>query len=421
MILSFFVTIYSFGFEIIVFCARVLFTLSPKFASWEIDQRIAGPKKIEHAQHTAKIVWIHGASLGEVRLIPKLLSVLCQKHPHDRYVVTATTKNGLYYLSTLKHPLIDTYGYLPFDTLTRMTAFLRTFAIHRVWILETEIWPSLLYSCKKENIPIGCINGRIEHKSFLRYQQFKWLIKPLLATFNPVLVQSDEYAERYQLCGAQPDAIKVFPNLKSITSIATTSQAKRTRLRKALCISPTQLVLTAGCVHPGEGLIIRRAAEFLKNRGVSITCILVPRHLKACTIIQGEMGSDTPILTSCSAHESFTSCIINKIGILEEMYSLADVAFVGGTFVSIGGHSMWDAAQCGIPVFFGPHHQTQYESCLALQNARVGFLAGQAESIAQGILTYVVNEPGHSNFLSARDAFAKSMRNKISDLGPFLP
>jgi 3-deoxy-D-manno-octulosonic-acid transferase len=421
MMLSFFIGLYSMGISVICILGKLLTCISPRFSSWEIDKRSVGPILPANIPQTERRIWIHGASLGEVRLIPKLLSILDHKHPSDTYVLTATTKTGLHFLQTLKNPSIKATGYFPFDTVLSMKKFLRVSNFSRIWILETEIWPSLLYCCKKLSIPIGCINGRIEEKSLLRYKQFRWFIAPLLATFNPVLVQSEVYAARYEYCGARKETIKVFPNLKSIITIQQIDQDKKNRLREKLCISPTDLVLTAGCVHPGEGLILRRAAEFLKNRGVKITCILVPRHLKASKVLLSELDSDAKLFDSCNAKESFSMCIINQMGILEDMYSLADAAFVGGTFVSIGGHNMWNAAQFGIPVFFGPHYQTQYESCKTLQDARIGFLTGGAEGIAQGILTHVVNNPGKSAFKKASTTFAESLNNKISDLGPFLP
>ena len=112
-------------------------------------------------------------------------------------------------------------------------------------------------------------------------------------------------------------------------------------------------------------------------------------------------------------------CLIEKTGILDDMYKAADAAVVGGTFTDIGGHNVWDAASFAIPVFFGPCHHTQQESCSLLRQAGVGFTASDGEELALRMFEVVKSVP--MRFLEDQARFIKATNRTRSIVEPLLP
>jgi 3-deoxy-D-manno-octulosonic-acid transferase len=120
-----------------------------------------------------------------------------------------------------------------------------------------------------------------------------------------------------------------------------------------------------------------------------------------------------------SSVKSWEICLVDKFGVLEDMYMIADAAFVGGTFVSVGGHNVWDAARFGIPVFFGPDFHTQQESCEKLLSAGVGFMAQSAEELAT-LITGVI-KTDTSVFAGSLSQFIQGAHDRQQEIERMLP
>jgi 3-deoxy-D-manno-octulosonic-acid transferase len=120
-----------------------------------------------------------------------------------------------------------------------------------------------------------------------------------------------------------------------------------------------------------------------------------------------------------STNSAWTICLIEKLGVLEAVYRIADAAIVGGTFIDIGGHNVWEAAQNGIPVFFGPHYYEQRSGCEKLLAAGVGFMVTRAEELAAGIEKTLWTQK--ETFRAARAVFTEVTDSQQAVLEPLLP
>ncbi|MDR0307034.1 MAG: hypothetical protein LBI42_09395 [Chitinispirillales bacterium] len=365
------------------------------------------------------VVWLHAASLGEVKLLYKFLERLTARHPDDLYVLTAVSKTGVSYLEKYRTPEVCAVGFLPVDSPFLMNRMLKRFNISRVWILETEIWPSMQWCCMRRNIPVGIVNGRIERKSFSKLKALGFIFKPLISNLDIVMAQDKIYAQRFNALGVSSERIHVTGNLKACVAIRKPDPSQRMILRKVLNIDESAALITAGCVHPGEGIVIKECLDKLSEMGMPCKCIVVPRHMEASDSIAGELGGNVLRIKQPRTEKEWNVCLIEGFGILDDMYKIADAAVVGGTFVKIGGHNMWDPARFGIPVFFGPHTFAQNESCQKLTAAGVGFSVDNGETLAEAVFKLIKTDA--AKFAGVQSIFAETINRHQAVLEPLIP
>jgi 3-deoxy-D-manno-octulosonic-acid transferase len=412
------ITTYSCIMETAGVLAAVALRWSHLSKSWNIRQRrsIPVPRKPGARPST---VWLHAASMGEAKLLLRFLDILRSRYPHQAYLLTATTRTGVEYLQAAEGGDIYAAGFLPLDTVRLMRSVLSTFCVSRVWLLETELWPCMLWSCFTKGVPVGLVNARIEEASLRWYRRFAWLVGPLLSHPDIILAQDQAYADRFARLGVSRSRIRVTGNLKRNVSIHPLSKEERARLRVPLCLGENDRCITAGCVHPGEATVIAEALAALKRMSFPVKCIVVPRHLKDAPLLARELGNGVVRLGEPAAAETWEVCMVEKMGVMEALYKIADAAIIGGTFDDTGGHNMWDAAQFGIPVVFGPNFRTQKESGDSLLAAGVAFCSPDAEGLALALAAAL--RDAVPAFASAQSAFAKAVNaahHNIEDLIP---
>ena len=389
-----------------------------KKKEWDLDKRQKLPTPLRDFRGS-NVVWLHGASLGEAKLLARFYEMLHQHHPDDLYLVTAATRTGVAYLENQRQSKFCAVGFLPIDTMSQVTRIINHFTVKRLWLLETEIWPSLLGVCAKQGIPVGIVNGRIETGSFAWYRRFRWFVSRLFASVDVVLAQSDAYAERFTELGIPQDAVHVVGNIKGHIRIGRPHRDEWLALRRQMNIEEEAFVVTVGCLHEGEGDVIRIFRKTLEQLEYPCRIIVVPRYLKEAVVLVNEIGAHVVHLNEPATSRRWEVCVVEKMGILDDMYKMADAAVVGGTFVDIGGHSMWDAARYAIPVFFGPHYQTQLESGKTLLDAKVGYCVDDGEKLAQAMFDVMKKQP--MAFLKAQAAFIEEMNKTRSVIEPLLP
>lgn len=385
---------------------------------WNVRERGGLPSAREPIDGRS-VAWIHAASLGESKVSIQFLEILKRRHPDQGYLLTATTRAGVEYLSAVKASGIVGVGFLPLDTMRLMRALLRRFAVRRVWLMETELWPSMMVTCMRLGVPVGMVNARMEEKSFASYWRFRALCSPLFGSLDRVLAQNDCYAGRFKRMGVKEGAVHIIGNLKSLVRIGSPPPRERRALRLSMNIGDGDFVLTAGCVHAGEGRILAETMSSLGKRGLRVKCIVVPRHLAETTALVNELGPGALRLTEPETTSAWSTCIVEKLGVLEDLYKSADVAFIGGTFVAVGGHNVWDAVQFCIPVFFGPDYHTQRESCEEILSAGVGFTAATAGELADKIATALAD--GAGSIAPALSRFVQSARQRNDRIERLIP
>ena len=413
------VMLYSAVFELVRRLAGPLVAGIGRRKGWDLDERQKLPHVVRERSGVHTVAWVHAASLGEAKLLLQFLAMIEARNPDDCYVLTATTRSGVDYLARMKMPSVVAVGFLPLDTVPLMKSLIRRFRVSRLWLLETELWPSMLWTCFTAGIPVGIANARVEEKSFVNYRRFGFLVRTLLRRLDVVMAQNETYAQRFRALGVRPEALHIVGNMKGYIRIRRPPSAERTVLRRSMNITPSAVVVTAGCLHKGEGAVLRECLDELRRRGRECKCIVVPRYLEESGALAGELGSSAVRLPDSTATADWDLCIVEKLGVLEGMYRIADAAIVGGTFADIGGHNVWEAARFGIPVFFGPFYQSQKSSCEKLLVAGVGFEMTNAQELAGALERTIWSDP--QKYAGAEALFTEHINRQQSVVEPLIP
>ncbi|MBN1760515.1 MAG: hypothetical protein JW863_19455, partial [Chitinispirillaceae bacterium] len=215
------------------------------------------------------------------------------------------------------------------------------------------------------------------------------------------------------------NTVHVVGNIKGHIRIERPQKSRWLELRRAMNIDEKAFVVTAGCMHAGEGQVLRSFFRNMDRLGYPCKLVVIPRYMEEAAALLDEIGGNIAHFHDITTARKWDICVIEKMGILDEMYKIADAAVIGGTFTDTGGHNMWDAACYAIPLFFGPDVHTQQASAAALLEAGVAFSAPDGESLAQRVFSVCRAEP--MRFLEAQREFIETTNKKQSVVEPLLP
>lgn len=333
-------------------------------------------------------IWIHAVSVGEtIAAIPLIKLLIQQYHPRYRFLVTTTTPTGsALVIKNLGDQVMHVYA--PFDVPSIVARFLRRTRVKLCIIMETEMWPNLLFACKKQHIPILLANGRLSERSCLRYQFISNLTKRMLSAYHTVAAQGVLDGERFLQLGLDPKKLIISGNIKFDIQIpdAFIQQAKKIRAEIGL----DRRVFIAASTHDGEETIVLNALKKIHKEIPNLFLILAPRHpdrfqkiAELCTQFKLKIATrsqKTPI-------ESDTDVLlVDTIGELQMIYAAADIAFVGGSLAPIGGHNLIEPAALGLPILTGPNLHNFTEISRLLQNAGAAQIITDSNSIADAVI-----------------------------------
>lgn len=309
------------------------------------------------------LIWVHAVSVGEVLAVTRLVRTLDAMLPDFAIVVSTTTRTG----QALARERFDANRvfYCPLDLPWAVRAYLNTLKPNLLILAETEFWPNLLGGCFRRGIPVAVVNARISDRSWPRYRRFRLLWRPVLRRLRRVLAQSQTDAERLLALGCLADRVVVAGNLKFDVRIA--QEAEATRVLKA--ISRGLRIVVAGSTLEGEESALLEAWPQLLAADSKLVLVLAPRHPERFSAVEGllersgftwckrsEWPTDTPAGKAAESLAPGTVVLLDTIGELASIYSLASVAFVGGSLVPAGGHNPLEPAQFSIPIVMGPHY-----------------------------------------------------------------
>jgi 3-deoxy-D-manno-octulosonic-acid transferase len=305
-----------------------------------------------------KVIWVHAASVGETRAAIPLLRGLKECYPDHRLLLSNVTETGRDIARQLS--LVDYSLLFPYDLSMVVGRALKKTRPALIVIVETEIWPNLLRSAHRLHIPVVLVNGRISDRSFPRYRRAKFLLKEILPFFQAFCMQTRSDAERIAFLGAPAERVTVTGNVKfDMKTVAIDSACLKDEFR----LPSDCPVWVAGSTHEGEEELVLSVYRRLLAEGQRMFLILVPRHPQRCRaaadrfVQQGWRITLRSTITREQPQQSGDVLLVDSVGELLKFYSVADVVFVGGSMVGVGGHNVLEGALLGKPVLFGPHMQ----------------------------------------------------------------
>jgi len=312
-------------------------------------------------EHECPLVWIHAVSVGEVLAITRLVGLLETALPDHFIAVSTTTRTG----QALARERFGSNRvlYCPLDLPWAVNAYLNALQPRLFILAETEFWPNLLSGCFRRGIPVAVVNARISDRSWPRYRRLRRLWTPFLSRLSKVLAQSETDAERLRNLGCAPQAVSVAGNLKF--DVRASNEAEATCQLKELGAGMRYLV--AGSTLEGEENALLEAWPHLLAADPRLVMVLAPRHPERFATVSALLEKSglcwarrsewqTSPRVSLQALTAGQIVLLDTIGELASVYSLASVAFVGGSLVPAGGHNPLEPAQFGVPIVMGPHY-----------------------------------------------------------------
>ncbi len=309
----------------------------------------------------APVIWVHAVSVGEVLAVSRLVNELAANLPSFQVLVSTTTRTGQELARERFGP--NRVFYCPLDFPWAVTAHLDALKPRMLVLAETEFWPNILATCHRRGIPIVVVNGRISDRSWPRYQMLRELWKPFLSKISRALAQTETDAKRLVAIGMLPERVTVSGNLKFDVRAGQESDA--TRLIRSFAHGLRFVV--AGSTLDGEEDVLLQAWPRLLQSHPDLAMILAPRHperFAAVTALLERSGLSWVSRTSWKDRAPGTIppiqpgqiILLDTIGELASIYSLATVAFVGGSLYPTGGHNPLEPAQFGVPIVMGPYY-----------------------------------------------------------------
>lgn len=341
------------------------------------------------------VVWIHALSVGEVVSVFPLVQALRKKHPDMIIVFSSTTASGRELAASRIARLgIDVIS-SPLDLLPVVLLFLKRLRPDLFILVETDFWPNLLYSLHDRNIPALLVNGRISQKSMQSYNRFSFFFKPMFKKFTKICMQTSEDSSSMLSLGIDQEVIQTPGNLKYAIAEATTDNHPRTPLKKV----KGHLLILCGSTHPGEEFVLIDAFCTLRNEYPHIRLAIAPRDISRTKEIE-DAAKDRGLKVGCyskDAHFGQDCLIIDTIGDLQYLYPVADIAFIGGSMVDLGGHNPLEAARHGVPTIFGPYMDNFSEISKDLLEQEASFQVTGKDTLQQVLETLIVSESFRRN------------------------
>ncbi|WP_313271616.1 lipid IV(A) 3-deoxy-D-manno-octulosonic acid transferase [Stenotrophomonas sp.] len=337
-------------------------------------------------------VWLHAVSVGEVNAAAALVNTLRAQRPDLRWVITTITPTGSQRVRALWGEAVD-HVYLPYDVPGAVNRFLGHFKPNLALILETELWPNMLFGCRDRGIPVYILNARLSARSLKGYRLLRALVGRALRTVTCVAAQSQEDAQRFVELGARPDQVLALGNLKFDMHPPDPAPMLAGFAQHVAAGRP---VWIAASTHEGEEQAVVDMQAALLQRHPQALLLWAPRHPERFAKVEAlvrEQGWRVATRKLQQWPQADTQVfVIDTLGELMGFYACAQVAFVGGSLQPIGGHNLLEPAAMGTAAVTGPHLHNFSEISRRMNEAGALRICADAAEVGQAVELLLDND-----------------------------
>ena len=337
-------------------------------------------------------LWMHAVSVGEVNAASPIVAELKKIRPDFRVIFSTSTETGQE-LARKTVAGVDAFIYFPLDILPVVARMLDLARPDIFAFVETELWPNFLSGSRRRRIKVVMVNGRISLRSFKKYRRTSFFWRRILQSVDRAAMITDLDADRIVQMGMPPKAVEALGNSKYDALGAATSPALHREAMRLFHAGPEEKFFVAGSTHPGEEKIIVSVYKKLLKHDPEFGLILVPRDVgRAAEIIEllRQSGLTGPVtfsqIKSGARSKVLKVVVVDVIGELFKIYSLATIAYCGGSLVPRGGHNLLEAAAWGKVVFYGPFMDDFHREAALLEEAGAGIRITGEDELLEGIL-----------------------------------
>lgn len=289
-------------------------------------------------------LWVHAASVGEAVIAENLINFMISRGYQGHFLVTTNT----YYARDLLRRKLGRnaeVSSLPFDVPFSINRFMANGRFAALLLVETEIWPNLIWAARKRGVPVIVVNGRISDQTLASYRRLGFFLKGVFSAVTLVITQSEEHRDRYIAIGVDPVRCMATGNLKYFREVPRS-------------VTPPSDVVTFGSVKEKELDALLPVVSALKEQHPALLIFIAPRELYLVTRIEKELPQGLRVgRFSALRNATFDVdvVVVDTVGDLMSIYGMSRLAFVGGSLAPYGGQNMLEPLFFGTPVLFGPH------------------------------------------------------------------
>ncbi len=345
-------------------------------------------------------IWVHAVSVGEVLAAEPIVREIQRRFPDRSIVITSMTP-------TSSELIVKLFGgsvfhvYAPYDLPFMVKAFLRRVKPEFLMIMETELWPNMIHQARRMNCQVVLANARLSERSATGYRRLKPAVGWMLNELSLVLCQYKNDASRFETLGIDKSKIHVTGSVKYDIELDPKIREKAALLRQPL--GAQQRIWLAASTHEGEDAMMLAVHRNVRQALPGTVLVLVPRHperFDSAVQLSRQEGFLVYRRTCCEQIPSDAEVfVVDTMGELMNFYAAANVAFIGGSFVEVGGHNPIEPAALGLPILIGPHifnfeaicrqmreveALEQVDDLAALEAALLGLLRNEAEAQRRG-------------------------------------
>ncbi len=334
------------------------------------------------------VIWVHAVSVGEVQAASLLVKRVLGAYPGCRVVLTTITPTGAARARTLFTGTVE-HRYLPYDLPHAVCLFLRRVRPQLLVIMETEIWPNLLYYCQQRGVPALLVNARLSPASYRAYLRLRRFSAESVQMLTHIAARSAADAERFQALGADPARVSIAGNLKFDINTDDDLAARALPLRQTLAAG--RHVWIAASTHAGEEEQVLDAFDQVRRSLDNCLLIIAPRHPERFDKVYElcrRRGLHT--IRHSDAKDALPKVadvyLLDTLGELPLFYACAGAAFVGGSLTPAGGHNVLEPAALGVPVISGQHTTNFTEIIELFQGEDAIMIVAGAAQLAAAVL-----------------------------------
>ena len=342
-------------------------------------------------------VWIHAVSVGEVTAAAPIVASLKKKRPEVEIIFSTSTETGQ---EMAKKFIKDAAAliYFPLDIPAVVSKVIKMAKPDVFVLVETEIWPNFLNVCKKGRMKTLMVNGRISPRSYRRYRMTNLLWKQVLNKLDFAGMISMVDAQRLKEIGMDSDKIKVLGNAKYDGLASMISPLLQKEITRRFNARENERFFVAGSTHPGEDEIVINVYKKLAEHYPDFQLIIVPRHIERTNdiidlLIQAGLKDVLKLsdINNGRQRNDERIIIVDVIGELFKVYSLASIVYCGGSLVPKGGQNILEAAAWGKIIFYGPSMEDFSQEKILLEEAGCGITIRNEEELLRGIIQMLSN------------------------------
>ena len=366
-----------------------------------------------HAAQRADI-WLHAVSVGEVNAAAPVINALRLQHPEWRWLVTTITPTGSERVRALWGDAVD-HVYVPYDLPGAVARFLQHYRPRLALVMETELWPNLLFGCRDRGIPTYILNARLSARSLRGYRVLAPLISRVVRTLKRIGAQSSADGRRFVALGADRADVVDTGNLKFDIAAPQDLADFVGQFRSPIGQRP---VWIAASTHEDEEAAVIAIHRQLRQRWPDLLLLWAPRHPERFPRV-AELSAAAGWQVATRRIASWPTVdsdvfVIDTLGELMSFYACAEVAFVGGSLQPIGGHNLLEPAAVGTAMVTGPHLHNFAEISRRLREAGALVVANDADGIAHALAALLADPQARARIAAAGRTLVEQGRGALA-------